>query len=771
MKYFFILLLLCTYKIKCLGQDQQIEISGVLKTEQNEAIELATLVLKNKDKAYTTMSDAKGLFLFQINQLGAFELIVRQIGFKPFNKKLEIIGDSNLNDIQLKTETNLLKEVMIEGKLKPLVEKQSGMTIYNVGADPMAVGKSLAEVALNLPGLSLDNNDNININGDKRVTVLVNGRKSNINSSDILKQFQPESVEKIELISGADPRFASSEGAGVINIVLKKNRNKSINGSAALTANNFGFLNGAFNISKYTGRTNLYLKASSDDKFMRMISQTTRKNRNNNNTLFIGNIDNRLHHTLRNLITGLDFYIDSNNTLSIEHSISYHKDEMEAGAIQNFMNNNNLENNTNRLQSKPKEFENILSINHSHRFKNPKKWIESEVTGNVFNLNNQRLSQMNQQVENTAIESYAIRARSEYGMPIYQKNTLNMGVDLSLIELNNLSSVSEVNNKLNYSNNKAALFGSYLYQLNEAWSFRPGLRLEKSNTFAQQSKLAPVAFKYTSLYPTLNVVCNASENNSFSFDYIRKIDYPELNQYYTFLNQPDVLNVFVGNPNLLPAINNEFNLNVLLKTKNVNWNVSSFFHHVDDVMLSISKLDTNDRTLQYAENIGSEMAYGGNLSVNFNLLKKWKIIAMSNFSRSDLNLKANTYAAFKNTYNISGFITNRFTFSKYFDTECTYRLMSYYQSINEKSIKINHNLSFQCNYKINTAWTISLRANDLLNNVRFKHQSFPNENLVVEQATQSRIRYVQGTVSYKFGNKAKKRDLKLENDQIKFINE
>ncbi len=754
----------------CFSQETKFSIFGVVKSNQNLPLELATISISNTDnKTQNTVSDKNGKFQFLNVASGKYILVASLIGFKPYSSKIELTtSDLNLGHLTLTSVTNSLDEVVVTTKSKPMIERKPGITVYNIASDPMSTGKSLSDVALNLPGVSLDNNENLLVNGNGRVMVLINGRKSNINNADLMRQYQPENVERIELITGADPRFASQEGAAVFNIVLKKNRKKDLTGNASMTINNFGFLNASVNASKFSGKTNIFATLSSDDRFFLMKNSVSTKNRFTNQNILQSKTRNNLHHSLRNLVYGVDFYADSLNVITFEHNVSFHKDEMNATIERDFFNGSPISKAT--IESVPGEWENIFSINHLHNFKNSKKAIETEITGNFFNLNNKRIV-ATISPETTTISSSAFRIRSEYSSTINSKDSYTIGIDLSLINLNNQSFQSNQTSDLNYKNSKLAIFGFYSYKLNEKWRFRPGLRIEKSNTEAKEINTESTKFDYTSFYPSINILCDVNEKTSFGLDYIRKIDYPELGQFYTYLNQPDDFNLYLGNPNLLPSINNEFNLSFNFKSKFIKWNVSSYFNFVNDIMSEVSEFKSNGQTIRFTDNVGSEKSYGGSFSATIDFNKKWKTTLGTNLNFSDLKLKQTVFAENKNLYNLSYSITNRYILNQKIDMELGFRLMNIYQNINEKSIEPTKNLTFQCNYKANDSWVFAIRANDILGIVKFKNYRYPNASIIIEEENQPRIQFVQITAKYKFGANKKNREKKLEDDKIKFLKE
>ena len=130
-------------------------------------------------------------------------------------------------------DENILDEVEVIAE-KTQVEIKLDKTVYNIGKDLTLRGSSVSDVLDNLPSVAVDINGNVSLRGNQSVRILINGKPSGlvgISSNDALKQFPSESVEKVEIITSPSARYDAEGTAGIINIVLRKNKLKGLNGS------------------------------------------------------------------------------------------------------------------------------------------------------------------------------------------------------------------------------------------------------------------------------------------------------------------------------------------------------------------------------------------------------------------------------------------------------------------------------------------------------------------------------------------------------------
>ena len=219
------------------AQQPSIFLSGtILDSESNVPLEYATIsVFKQNDSIakYGGLADLNGKFNFKVLR-GKYDIKIEYISFKvKYLKNISVFKSEDLGTILMSIDENILDEVEVIGE-KTEVEIKLDKTVYNIGKDLTLRGSSVSDVLDNLPSVAVDIDGNVSLRGNESVRILINGKPSGlvgISSNDALKQFPSESVEKVEIITSPSARYNAEGTAGIINIVLKKNKLAGLNGS------------------------------------------------------------------------------------------------------------------------------------------------------------------------------------------------------------------------------------------------------------------------------------------------------------------------------------------------------------------------------------------------------------------------------------------------------------------------------------------------------------------------------------------------------------
>ncbi len=248
---------------------------------KNNPVGFANIVVSNKadsSKLINGISDSIGLAKINVAAKNTYIIKVSAIGYKKFSKEY-LINEQSIIAIKLVEDPNQLKEVVVKSS-KPLIRQEDDKSV--VDPEPLAASSTNAyETVEKVPGIFIDQDGNIYLNGLTPAGVQINGRDLKMSASDIailLKSLPPNSIQKIELIRTPSAKYDASGGGGLVNIVLMKGVKLGVNGSL-----NTGFAQGVygnqfigFNLNNNNDKLNSYVNAQYSNNDNYSITNTDR---------------------------------------------------------------------------------------------------------------------------------------------------------------------------------------------------------------------------------------------------------------------------------------------------------------------------------------------------------------------------------------------------------------------------------------------------------------------------------------------------------------
>ncbi|RZK39020.1 MAG: TonB-dependent receptor [Pedobacter sp.] len=182
----------------------------------------------------STVSSADGSFSFRDISTGNYYIAVNGIGYQTSLIPLTLGTTSKiLDNILLKPSSTQLKSVEITAQ-RPLIKQEIDRISYDVKADPENKVNNVLEMMRKVPLLSVDADDNIQLQGNSNYKILINGKPSGMmerNPRDILRSMPASNIERIEVITTPPAKYDGEGLAGLINIITHKNTMNGSNGT------------------------------------------------------------------------------------------------------------------------------------------------------------------------------------------------------------------------------------------------------------------------------------------------------------------------------------------------------------------------------------------------------------------------------------------------------------------------------------------------------------------------------------------------------------
>lgn len=708
----------------------------VIDAETNLPIPYVNIAILRNTKDSTLVNgittDNNGSFSIK-QAYGDYLIRYSFIGYETQASKLKVNKNNhNLGVIRFEKAAEMLESVEISAE-RSMMEYQLDKRVVNVDKNIVSAGGDATDVLENVPSVSVDQEGNVSLRGSGSVTVLVDGRPSELLGSDlqtVLEQIPAATIESIEVITNPSAKYNPEGMSGIINIVLKEKVDRGFNGSATISAG--AGINNQLDIDKFLfpqSSLNLSLNYS-NKKFATFFSgdiryfQTTSNSFNDKTMINMNNI-----HLLqdrsstgdrlgRGFKLGGDWYINDKNTLGLSYNLrrggtpwwSDGNNERlyswQVGDEDNPMNPNNyygLEDSYRKML-----FQNI-NLNYEKKFQNPGQVLNLDANLNFGNFSNDK-TQIRRRVDEFGDENFYLGNTSasnnkrayvklDYIHPFSKNLKLETGYNLNYVNTNaeydyfpsrDLIRDDSMSYIFKYEESVHAIYGTLGYGLSEKLSAQLGLRLEQvfregskdqNNellTFPKDEKTKD----YFSVYPTLHVSYNFSDSQSGQVSYSRRIRRPSPWSLSPFIdvNNPEFIRF--GNPDILPEYTDAFELGYSKIYEMTTIFTSLYYRHTNNSMTHFNFLWNEENARKYGFDWVWEVAGEGfsdsirvaNTSLNISQSSNYgaELILDQRFSKNwRANLSGNLYGIYEDGREFGGRLVNTLSWDLKLNTTIT----------------------------------------------------------------------------------------------------
>lgn len=686
----------------------------VLDANSKKPIEFATVTLiAVRDSSIATggISEQSGRFNIDDVKMGAYTVQISFIGFE-----ITKIGPVRLNPkdgIKIDLGEVLLKPMINALEAAEVVEKREYMEllmdkrVFNVGENLGVTGGNATDVLETIPSIEVDADGAVSLRGSQNVTILIDGKPSSLTGSSrqaILEQLPAASIDRIEVITNPSAKYDADGMTGIINIVLKKNKLSGFHGNVSISAATGDQYNGSLGLNYRTKKANVF--ANYAYRYADVFSKST----TDRTTFFPGpdllldqDEDGFNIRQSHNLNIGTDFYLNPSSTLSVGARLNFGGNTGEEllfndqfyddGAPLRYYTREGFEDSEN--------FGYDLTAGWRNDFAGRDHFITADLQyGNSFSDNftdiiNTDLDLLGLPVDDTfdfernrsEDINETLTVQTDYSRPLkgekgkietgYKTIVRNIETGFFGESLDNdtdtFNPQVDRNNDFRYSEAIHAVYASYGRKINK-FSLQGGLRAEQVYT---RSDLLTTDERfrndYFSLFPSAYATYSVTEKSDFSLSYSRRISRPGTRQLNPFPNYTNELNIFSGNPFLLPEYIHAMEAGYNLRRKKTTWLASVYLQDMSNVISRFNRVDTNGVNFGTWENIADVRSVGIELIANTEILPWWSLNVSGNGYRKQNNgtnlegqlrntalswsLRAMSSMKFKNGYNIqiSGF--------------------------------------------------------------------------------------------------------------------
>lgn len=579
---------------------------------------------------------------------GMYLLKVTCIGFQDFyidNLELKEAQTKALGDIQLKLDILLsLDEVIATGSLDVLkagIDKKT----YNVEEDISVRGGSASDVLNNIPSIDVDQDGNISLRGDGNVTILIDGRPSALVAGDgqnLLDALPANSIERIEVVTNPSAKYDPDGTSGIINIVMKKNKLKGMNGIVSGTAATGNLYNVNLGLSYRNKRLNIYTNYSMNyyEGYRNNFSDLYQDfGADSSNYLDQDRAGADLKFT-NTLVFGSDFTINKHNVVGFSLTGNLQNRVRTGDLVSSLYDQDTLYlTGWNRSSNDPINSQNAdINVNYTHTLKDTKGKLSMNVNQSfggrdtegyyeevLLNANGLSLgiSPLNQQLFNLSTSKItSAQTDLEY---VIEKISARIEAGAKMIlRSDEISTYSERKDTLTniyipdslanfdyaYDEQIYSLYGIFGQQRGKL-SYQGGLRTEYATQIPNLISTGELTRnEYFNLFPSAHVKYEPSEEVEFSLSYSRRINRAKSRQLNPFTSYANPFNVRTGNPELQPEYIDSYDLGYSLTKKKIILSASIFHRRTTDVINRIKSYNPDNSSVMTYANIDKSVSTG-----------------------------------------------------------------------------------------------------------------------------------------------------------------
>lgn len=624
--------------------------------------------------------------------------------------------DKDLGSIHLLTDVKTLNAVVVTAST-PAMKLELDKKVFNVEKNIVSAGGTGLDVMRNVPSVNVDIDGNVTLRG-ATPTIFVDGRPTTLS----LDQIPADAIESVEVMTNPSAKYdASGGGAGILNIILKKNRKKGYNGNLSAGIDSHGAPNALAGFNIRQGKVNLSANGmynginskttGTTDRYT-FLGDTTRLQQSDDNR-------NKGHFMFGQL--GLDYFVSNKTTISGSY-IHVHGEFKPTDISQIRTDSLSYLGNTSSYSQRYSDNDRVFDVNGAqlglkHLF--AKEGEQITVDGSWFAVKAHTSALYTtdyftgepgsdvslitqQQTLATAAPSF-FTAQTDYSNPLSKKTKLEAGLRASIQKLSNNNNTYTINKDGTVSldslgvtdySSTSRVYAAYVNLTSgfDKFSYSLGLRAESSgytgdilNTGQHFKNSYPL-----SLFPSVFLSEKLNHDQELQLSATRKVNRPGFFQLIPYTDYSDTLNITRGNPNLVPEFTESFEMSYI---KNLPHNntllVSAYYKYTSNLITRYQDSGVNPIgkpiLINTYENANNAYTVGAEVTSTDNLTKWWDISVNLNVYNSKINTDNLNQPSQPDLWSMFGKINSNFKLPSNF----TVQLTAIYQS--KTNLPVNQN--------------------------------------------------------------------------------
>lgn len=589
------------------------------------------------------IANEQGAFEVSGSSAGSFILSISAIGYKVYVDTLENTGDSLALDVgmvELSAEVMMLNEVKVSGE-RPAIEVEADKVTVNLANSPLAQGSNVLDVLGRAPGVYVDGEGNIQLNGKSGILVLIDGKQTYMDGAELANYLRGQSssnVESIELINNVSSRYDASGSGGAVNIKLKRNTLEGLFGNIQTGGQYNGKVgyNGNGSVNYKSGKWRTGVTATYDDnRTVRDIFQNRRFSSDNFEQTTV--LDSRMRFFSGNAVVDYDINefhsvggnVQYNRTRLGNGSNSVNNIERLDGGRRTVLANTDDRNNSNRVATNIHYIGKLDSLGSQLSFDADYIYTDFDATSELTSTGNGE--DIPEMITTSNPSNYKVfTVKADFNKAFSKSRSLEVGLKGSWVRSDNILDfrrMGELDGDRSfhylYEENVSAAYANFVTGVGKKLKLTAGLRAEYTDIVGTLlSRSEENRTDYLNLFPNVLLEQRISERYKLSYGYNRRIVRPNFrllnpNTYYI-----DPYTVSSGNPYLTPMFTDNYEVGQILDRK---YQLVLSYSRSTDVFTQVFIQDDASReTVIQTQNLDKQENFGLRILTPLTLSKWWK---------------------------------------------------------------------------------------------------------------------------------------------------
>ena len=589
-----------------------------------------------------------------------YRVKIEFIGYTSFLSPDFIMNESesrNLGIVKLNPKVLQGSMVEVSGE-RPSYEVQVDKKVYNIEQFKTVVGGTCCDVLKKIPSLNIGVDGTVSLRGTSNVTILIDEKRAGIlggerKTNAVAIPVPAGMIDRIEVITSPSAKYDPDGMSGIVNIILKEEKQTGYNSEISVNAGHTGKLISNAIMNYRWEKLNLYTKGNLDitersGNGYRNITLTDPEQEliYKSNEVSQIQVDRSVHF----LNFGSRYYFSKNNQLTFDLKFTRSNKILDDST---FFNLNGFQPDK-TINTKRSVQGSNQSYAIGYTFQNTTNaFLNAELTHDIYDERSNQDYLLNKvvdrSIESDLNKSYSV-IKIDYFNTLIENLVLESGYKGRFMTISKDYGIITDKYRFGYEENIQAVYSTLTYIFSEDLSIKPGLRFEWVNSVNESilvegfEGIGPLAFRtrtimdnYNRVYPTANAAYKINSFTNVQLGFSRRVNRPEFSALdpfpkHFFYSSIDTL----GNPELMPEFINDLEFGYYTHTGRIKFDISLYHHSITDLIMWEEGLVSDSLSIYSFENYGDGKLVGSEFNVRYSPISSWDISLNGNPFRYDI---------------------------------------------------------------------------------------------------------------------------------------